>query len=366
MKRQESNNGVRAIVLSDGRKRYEARVHRRGEPALSKRFNTKKEAEAWKRSIDTRVDQGKPVLDQKTVLISQIIDDYLEHRARTGKPLRDNKVTEYLQVREDLGELAISRFRGQHVERYLAELAKQPIKRDLKKPEGVPKRTYAPATIRKFYFAFKTAVEWHAKTYRYHIDEHLFNLERGSVPDAWSGKRERRLAADEETRLYDAGIDRPNHYSKADWKALIGFALETAMRVQEIIRARWTNLGPDDMKLRVPREHTKTRRSRVVLLSAKARSIIAAQRASAAPGEARLFHQFPDAKAVSASFARLTARAKVKDCTFHDLRHEATSRLCEAGHLSMFEIMEMTDHSTMTTFQGYVHLLKHDGSKTLD
>lgn len=366
MKRQESNNGVRLVVLDDGTKRYEARVHRRGEPARSKRFKTKKEAEAWKRSIDTRVDQGKPVLEQKTVLIAQIIDDYLEHRRRTGKPLPDNKVTEYLRVREDLGELAISRLRGQHIERYLAELAKEPIKRDLKKPEGVPKRTYAPATIRKFYYALKTAVEWHAKTYHYHIDEHLFDLERGSVPDAWSGKRERRLSADEETRLYEAGIDRPDHYSKADWKALIEFALETAMRVQEIIRARWIDLGPDDKKLRVPREHTKTRRSRVVLLSAKARSIIAGQRASAASGEMRIFYRFPNARAVSASFQRLAARAKVDNCTLHDLRHEATSRLCESGQLSMLEIMEMTGHSTMTTFQGYVHLLKHEGSTTLD
>ena len=59
MKRQESKDGVREIVLDDGTIRYEARVNRRGEKPLSKRFKSRKDALAWKRSIDADIDRGK-------------------------------------------------------------------------------------------------------------------------------------------------------------------------------------------------------------------------------------------------------------------------------------------------------------------
>ena len=71
---------------------------------------------------------------------------------------------------------------------------------------------------------------------------------------------------------------------------------------------------------------------------------------------------------------KLTKRAGIEDLTFHDLRHEATSRLCEAStrsrknggnSMSLMEIMEMTGHDTMTTFRGYVKLIAHENSRRL-
>ncbi|MFC7409451.1 tyrosine-type recombinase/integrase [Hydrogenophaga atypica] len=59
-------------------------------------------------------------------------------------------------------------------------------------------------------------------------------------------------------------------------------------------------------------------------------------------------------------------RAGVSNFHFHDLRHEATSRLCESGKLSQMHIMNMTGHSSMTTFQGYVHLMNHETTPVLD
>ena len=367
MPRDNSKNGVREILLNDGSRRYEARVHRRGEPAKSKRFKTRSEALKWKRAIDTAIDVGRPSLDRKTVLIRDVIDDYLNYRAGSLKPLAPNKITDYLRVREDLAEYSVSKLTHIDIEGYLTLLLDEPLKRDAKKSEADdPKRTYKPATVRKFYYALKKAVEWHSKTYRYHVDEHLFSLERGTVPDGWAGKRDRRLTATEETKLYEAGLSRENAFNEADWRAIIGFALETAMREQEIVFARWSDLSNDHRKLQVPKEHTKTRSARVVLLSKRAREIVAAQQSSCPDGEVRIFHQFPNPESVCDAFARLTKRAKVSNLKFHDLRHEATSRLCESGKLNMMEIMEMTGHKNMTTFQGYLHLLKHDTSAVLD
>lgn len=367
MPRENSKNGIREILLDDGSKRYEARVHRRGEPAKSKRFKTRAEALKWKRSVDTSIDVGRPTLDRKVVLIRDVIDDYLRYRASSLKPLASNKVTDYLRVREDLGEISVSKLTHIDIENYVTLLLEEPLKRDAKKSDkDGPKRTYKPATVRKFYYALKKAVEWHSKTYRYHVDEHLFSLEKGSVPDGWAGKRERRLTTEEEKKLYAAGLPRENTFTEDDWRAIIGFALETAMREQEIVLARWSDLSSDHRKLQVPKEHTKTRTARVVLLSKRAREIVATQKSTCTEGESRIFHQFPNPESVCDAFARLTKRAKVTDLKFHDLRHEATSRLCESGKLNMMEVMEMTGHKNMTTFQGYLHLLKHDTSTVLD
>ncbi len=65
------------------------------------------------------------------------------------------------------------------------------------------------------------------------------------------------------------------------------------------------------------------------------------------------------------AFKALTERAGIKNLKFHDLRHEATSRLCEAGTMKLMEIMEMTGHDTMTTFKGYVKLIAHENSRRL-
>jgi integrase len=178
------------------------------------------------------------------------------------------------------------------------------------------------------------------------------------MPKAWAGNRERRLEDGEEERLYKSAINRPNAHNEQDWRAIIGFALETAMREQEIVFARWSDLGPDNLLLRIPKEHVKTRTARIVPLSKRAREIVENQRRNRPEKEARIFYQFPTPNAVCDSFARLVKRAKIDDLKFHDLRHEATTRICLSGKLNLFEIMAMTGHTSQSTFQRYIHLVQ--------
>jgi integrase len=187
------------------------------------------------------------------------------------------------------------------------------------------------------------------------------------VPGAWDGHRERRLKKGEEKKLMDAGIERGGFtYSRHDWAAVIGFALETGMREQEIAKAEFSHQWQDGEKLVIPKENSKTRKERNAFLSKKAREITAQQLAINPNQSKRIFHQFPNAKAIGDGFARLTERAGIEDLRFHDLRHEATSRLCESGKLKQMEIMEMTGHDTMTTFRRYVKLIAHENRRRLD
>jgi integrase len=393
MTRLSGSKGIRLIISNDNKKLYEARFKRSGYKEQSERFATKAEAVAWKRKLDAAVDEGSPIEPKagkkintssslqlpastpsadialaNTSLVSTAIDAYLRFMENSPHPIPSNRISDYARVKADIGDVPVQELRYEDVCNYVFLLRKTPLKRDAaRKITDGTQKFYAEATVRKFYSALQKALKWYAKVYRIPLQEHLFSLEKEHTPKAWQGRRDRRLAAGEEQKLYDAGIERGDFtYTKADWSALIGFALASAMREQEIVYARWDDLFFDNQKLKVREWNSKTRRERVVLLSKMAREIVEFQRSHCPAGEPRIFYQFPNPAAICQAFTRLVERAKIVDLHFHDLRHEATSRLCESGKLRQMAIMEMTGHRTMTTFQGYVHLLEHETSVILD
>lgn len=61
------------------------------------------------------------------------------------------------------------------------------------------------------------------------------------------------------------------------------------------------------------------------------------------------------AKTVGAAFRRACKMLDIHDLRFHDLRHEATSRLFEAGY-SIVEVQQFTLHDSWGTLSRYTHL----------
>ncbi len=65
---------------------------------------------------------------------------------------------------------------------------------------------------------------------------------------------------------------------------------------------------------------------------------------------------FPmSANSVRLAFERLRTRAKILDFHFHDLRHEAITRLFERG-LSIAEVSAISGHKELRMLQRYIHL----------
>jgi integrase len=60
-------------------------------------------------------------------------------------------------------------------------------------------------------------------------------------------------------------------------------------------------------------------------------------------------------RSVGASFARACKLLGIEDLHFHDLRHEATSRLFEAGY-SIPEVAQFTLHQSWKDLQRYTNL----------
>ena len=62
---------------------------------------------------------------------------------------------------------------------------------------------------------------------------------------------------------------------------------------------------------------------------------------------------------ISQAFKRVCKAAGIEGLTFHDLRHEATSRLFEKG-LGLMEVASITGHKTMQMLKRYTHLRVED------
>jgi integrase len=62
---------------------------------------------------------------------------------------------------------------------------------------------------------------------------------------------------------------------------------------------------------------------------------------------------------ISQAFERVCQAASIESLAFHDLRHEATSRLFEKG-LNPMQVAAITGHKTLQMLKRYTHLRAED------
>jgi len=172
--------------------------------------------------------------------------------------------------------------------------------------------------------------------------------------------RDRRLEPGEEARLLAAC----KAYGGVIHDVVL-FALETAMRRGEIAQLRWQDIRGNIARL----EDTKNGERRDVPLSTAACRIVARQIRNIQDN--RIFGLRSDS--IGMAFRRACERAESGDgkkdqpiinLRFHDLRHEATSRLFEKS-LSTEQVKLITGHKTYSMLDRYTHLRAEDLAKML-
>ena len=157
--------------------------------------------------------------------------------------------------------------------------------------------------------------------------------------------RSRRLRGEEYERLLSAAERRRVAYLKP----VIILAVETAMRRGELLGARKRDLGEGMRTLYIP--DTKTGVPRTIPLSELARSqLVHIDRLS---DEQHLFDV--SSNAFKLTWRRTVDAAGLVDLHFHDLRHEAISRLFEK-RLSMPEIASISGHRDFRMLARYAHV----------
>lgn len=159
--------------------------------------------------------------------------------------------------------------------------------------------------------------------------------------------RKRRLEDGEETRLIDALKASRN----PAMRPLVQLAIETAMRQGELLKMRWEDIELANDHGRISLYDTKNGKDRVVPLSAKAVALIRELQRPSDGG--RVFPFTKDAIRTAWDFA--CKRAEITGLRFHDLRHEAVSRLFELG-LEQIEAASISGHISPQSLKGYTHI----------
>ena len=171
-------------------------------------------------------------------------------------------------------------------------------------------------------------------------------------------ERDRRPTEDELNKLF-ARFD-GNERQLIPMSRIIKFAIATAMRQEEICRVRWDDLNLRTKMLTIrdrkdPREK-KGNDQRIPLLAVSgydATALIEEQREIRSNRDERIFPYVH--RSAGTAFTRTCRDLKIEDLHFHDLRHEGTSRLFEAG-FSIQQVALVTGHRDWKMLRRYTHL----------
>ena len=160
---------------------------------------------------------------------------------------------------------------------------------------------------------------------------------------------------------------------------LIDLAVETSMRLSEIVNLTWGNVNLQARTAHLP--DTKNGEARTIPLSTRALASLTGQKSHPIQRiDGRVFSSTPHA--VTVAFRRAVQRGRqihldelrtkgmtdqqgfLTDLRFHDLRHEAVSRLFELG-LNVIEVGSISGHKTLQMLRRYTHLKAVDLVKKL-
>ncbi|MDD3597920.1 site-specific integrase [Sulfuricurvum sp.] len=167
--------------------------------------------------------------------------------------------------------------------------------------------------------------------------------------------RTRRLSQKESTLI----LRKAHVYQNQELYPIIVIALETAMRQGEILSLRWENISWKKRVAHLP--ITKNGSARDVPLSNAALHVLKHYMHPKSEGKVFSYTQ-PGIKSTWRLFINSLG---IEDLHFHDLRHEAISRLFEKG-LDMLEVSTISGHKSLSMLKRYTHLLAYKLVPKLD
>lgn len=321
---------------------WQAIVRRRGHPQQSKTFPTKAEAEAWASLVEADIRRGAylPTHEAERTTLRDLIKDF-----------RSDFAPKHYRVRPD--EKEAWRFQLDRLEEALGAYSLKAIDqktvasyRDNRLKGSSERKPVQESTVRKELYMLSKVLGF-AET------EKGIALPRGNPVDKIrkpsEGKgRNRRLDHDEWT-----AFERECKNSRNLWLwPAVQLAVETAMRQGELLSLTWQQidyknrlaflLNPDTIKNKEPR---------AVPLSPTAVKIL-----KKLPQEKSDLVLPVERMTLYHAFSYACDRAEIEDFTFHDLRHEALSRLAERGDFSLLELAEVSGHKTLQMLKRYTHL----------
>lgn len=317
-----------AFIEKRGPYQWRVKIRKKGFSSLTKTFSDKKNAETWARKTESEMERGifisSSVAEQTSV--AEILDRY---EKEVFPRLSDGGKRERFRLallKTNFGHLSLAALRSNHVAAYRDQRQKQVSPQSVKHEMGLLNRVLKFAQIDcGIYFP-------------HGLPTALVRMPRLPVG------RDRRLRAGEEQRLIDAAIASKSH----EIGKIFLFAQETAARRGEIAAMRWEHVDLDRQTWYIPK--TKNGIPRTIPLSPKAVELL---RGLIRRIDGSVWGVQEDS--ITQAFGRICQQAEIKDLRFHDLRHEATSRLFEQGW-ELMDVAAITGHKDLRMLLRYTHL----------
>jgi len=342
---------------------WRAEIRRRGYKPVYRTFDTKQQAQKWARRIEGEMDSGSFV-DRSAAERTTLAEALTRYRTEVVPEKRhpyqeERRIDKWLK--NDLAHRTLANLRG-------ADFAKY---RDVRRAVGRAENTIR-LELQVIRHLFEIArKEWGMEG----LPNPLDNIRKPSGSKA----RERRLRPGEFDRL-KALLSA----SRNPWVApAFELAIETTLRQGTLFRLRWEWVDLHNRVVRIPAEARGADNKGVPPVLPLSKRAVSVLRALAALSEdaderhARSKDGPPDIRtdlvgpvfatstnAVICVWKRALRHASESDpelltLRWHDLRHEAASRLFEKG-LNPLEVASITGHRSMQMLKRYTHLQPED------
>jgi integrase len=317
---------------------FRVRIHRKDNKPISKSFKTELEALQWLKKTEAQLELG---------LYEDKVKNHISLKVGFGEAVEKYIPTYSVHKGNHKTEAGILRILACRWEgRSLNAISKQDIV--LLKEELLAKGR-AASTVNHYLNALSQLYQIAINEWGLRLANPISGVKRMSEPQG----RMRRLSKEAEATLLSHCI-RLKLSHLAD---MIIVALETGMRCGEILSMRWEDV--DFINRRVLLRDTKNGDSRQVPLSSRVKTILE-QLSSRTTGDL----VFPYCRwAIRRHYTRVVkqsakthkgAQNPFTDLRFHDLRHEALSRLSDKG-LNTIELAHISGHKTLAMLRRYTH-----------
>nr|WP_315428393.1 site-specific integrase [uncultured Albidiferax sp.] len=327
---------------------WRAQVRRKGSYA-SETFRRHKDAQEWALATERRIDLGgtasRPKVKDPTTF-GDLINLHVTDMKEVMRAPRRSKAFTLDALQTKLGKVRLKELTRERLIQFGKDRAK----------EGA-----GPVTIGMDIGYIKLVVSHAAAVHGIGVQVEPIDLARIALKRlGLVGKgreRDRRPTLDELQALTDYFEN--NHRQIIPIGRIMRFAIATAMRQDEICRIRWEDI---DAKARTvivrdrkdPRDKNGNDQ-KVPLLTATgfdAWAILQEQKSFS--GRSSLVFPY-NGRSVGTAFRRGCKELKIKDLKFHDLRHEAASRLFEAG-FTIEQTALVTGHKDWKMLKRYTNL----------
>jgi integrase len=305
----------------------QAIICKKGFPRTVNTFRTKTQAVDWARRVEDEMVRGlfRDTSRAERTTVADMCDHYerdILPRKRSPGTLR----SQLKYIREHLGAISLAALTPEHIIGYVDWRLKAVAGESVRKEVN---------TLSRVIVCAQSLWSIHLQANPVTTARQILSFTKTIAP----GKQRERRVSEEEIELLC-------QYSGSLLLAhIIRFAVLTALRRGEIANMRRDHIRGN--QLHIPR--TKTDRPRTIPLNSGALAILNALPARL---DGQVFGLRPDS--ITQAFDRAAKRAGLTDITFHDLRHEATSRLFEKG-LQVQEVAAISGHTDWRSLKRYTH-----------